>query len=126
MISAQKSDASMHMSQSRNSDRSVEKKSRKSAARVNSSIDLDKKKKVTKRLSAITTDINKELPNMSNYYIMGQTTAVISPTKVQQLDQKKMDLDARSEVRPQAHSKKPPIGRVVILPNGVIDERNHD
>ena len=37
-----------------------------------------------------------------------------------------MDLDVRSEIRPQVHSKKPPIGRVVILPNGVIDERNHD
>ena len=62
---------------------------------------------------------------MTNYYLMGQTTAVISPTKTQ-LDEKKIDLDTRSEIRPQVHSKKPPIGRVVILPNGVIDERNHD
>ena len=31
----------------------------------------------------------------------------------------------KSEIRPRGHSK-PPLGKVQILPNGVVDERNHD
>ena len=54
------------------------------------------------------------------------TTAVMSPKKAE-LAPSKLDMDVRSEVRP-IQNKKPPAGpgRVVMLPNGVIDERNHD
>ena len=37
-----------------------------------------------------------------------------------------MNIDTHSEIRPKLYQKKPPLGKVVMLPNGVIDERDHD
>jgi len=41
----------------------------------------------------------------------------------------KNDVDTYSEVRPKINSRKPPLmplGKISILPLGVVDERNHD
>ena len=38
----------------------------------------------------------------------------------------KNDVDTYSEVRPKINSRKPPLGKITVLPLGVVDERNHD
>ena len=58
--------------------------------------------------------------------MMGQTTVVLNKRNDDQLSKKGDQIETHSEVRPSKLNRVAGPGKVLILPNGVIDDRDHD